>query len=260
MFETILDRTHGADTSAPTPSVRLPTLQENGDLESFITSLNTILKVAKVPRRRWKSELVSHISVEALARVSDTLEDESSTYEQVIGALRGSMTMSFGSAAEDFFSGEKGAIWELGIRSSISKLKHLVLTMANDANSMEDVAEAVAIAAARDHLTPALKTIIDTGMHYSHKPFVEACEQWVKSQPRGTSCFRRPRLTNAVSGKTSTNLPFNKRGVTCYSCGKSGHMSKECRFRPPGVEAVTAPVATAARHQTVLRDPKVTGG
>jgi len=159
------------------------------------------------------------------------------------------VALSFGSAAEDFFSGEKGTVWELGIRSSISRFKHLVKAIAGDAESIDEVAEKMAIAAVRDHLTPPLRQIIDTGMHFSHQSFIEACEQSAKAQPRGTSCFRRPRLNNAVGGKPNSNMPFNKRAVTCYSCGKSGHISKECRSRPPGGEAVTAPVATDRTHK-----------
>jgi len=44
MFETIMDRTNGVDTSAPAPPVRLPILQDEGDLESFITSFGAMLK------------------------------------------------------------------------------------------------------------------------------------------------------------------------------------------------------------------------
>jgi len=211
MFEAALARSKVADYPAPTPSVRLPTLREDGDVEAFISSFSTMLKVAEVPKRLWKRELVTHLSEEALARVSEVLEEDDSTFDEVVSALRGGMALSFGSAAEDFFSGEKGAIWELGMRSCIGKLKHLVMTMARDADSIEDVAERIAIAAARDRLTPPLKNIIDTGLHFSYRPFVDACEQWIKAQPKGVSYFRKPRFNSIPGGKMNSSVPFNKR-------------------------------------------------
>jgi len=228
MMERMMARPEAADTPPPTPNVRLPTLQEGGDVEAFISNFETMLKVAEVPQRLWKRELITHVPMEAVTQVGDIASDTDSTYEDVLCALRGSVALSFGSAAEDFFSGE-------------SRLKYLVKAIAGDSESIDDVAERMAIAASRDHLTPALRVIIDTGMHFTHKAYIEACEQWGKAQPRGTSYFKKPRVTSNVFGKPGSSVSFNRKPVTCFTCGKSGHMSRECRSRPPGVEAATAP-------------------
>jgi len=236
-----MTNTSVADTPPPTPPARLPTLQEGGDVEAFITNFETMLKVAEVPQRLWKRELITHIPMDAVARVSEIASDNDSTYDEVLCALRGSVALSFGSAAEDFFSGEKGSVWELSIRSNISRLKYLVKAIAGDSESIDDVAERMAIAASRDHLNPALRAIIDTGMHFTYKAYIEACEQWGKAQPKGTSYFKKPRVNGVGFGRPGNPLSLNKKSVTCFACGKSGHMSRECRSRPPVAEAVTAP-------------------
>jgi len=246
VLEAMLARTETVDTSPPVPTVRLPTLQEGGDVESFVRTFETVLKVSEIPERLWKRELVSHIPIGAISKMGEIASDRDSTYEDLVCALRGSVALSFGSAAEDFFSGEKGSVWELEVRSSLSRLKYLVKAIAGDADSIDDVAERMAVAAARDHLNPSLRTIIDTGMHFTHKAFVEACEQWAKAQPRGTACFRRPRSSNPMGGKPGSTFPQGRKPVNCFNCGKSGHISRECRSRPQG-EAATAPVVTAAQ-------------
>jgi len=162
-------------------------------METFISSFETTLRIAEIPRKLWKRELVTHIPIEAISRVSEVAGERDSTYEEVLGALRGSVALSFGSAADDFLSGEKGAVYDMDIRPSLSRLKYLVKAVAGDAISIDEVAEKMAVAAARDHLVPSLRTIVDTGMHFSYKNFVESCEQWAKAQPKGTSCFRRSR-------------------------------------------------------------------
>jgi len=240
----MLARAEITDTPPPTPNVRLPTLQEGGDVEAFINSFETMLKIAEIPRRLWKRELVSHIPMELISKVGEVAGERDSTYDEVLGALRGSVALSFGSAAEDFFSGERGGVYELEVRSCLSRLKYLVKAVAGDAVSIDEVAERMAVAAARDHLVTPLRTIIDTGMHFQYRQFLESCEQWAKSQPRGTSCFRKHRPSSQTVGKpgNSGSFPQGRRIITCFSCGKGGHVSRECRSRPQG-EAVTAPSA-----------------
>jgi len=147
-------------------------------VESFISTFETMLKIAEIPRRAWKRELATHIPLGAIAKVGEVASDSDSTYEDVLGALRGSVSLSFGSAAEDLLSGERGSIYEMDVRPSLNRLKYLIKAVAGDSETIDEVAERMAVAIARDHLVPPLRTIVDTGMHFAHKQFVEACEQW----------------------------------------------------------------------------------
>jgi len=66
-------------------------------------------------------------------------------------------------------------------------------------------------------------------------------------QPHQSSWFRKSKtFTSGASKPQGSSGQFpGRKPITCYSCGKSGHVSRECWSRSPG-EAVTAPVATAA--------------
>jgi len=203
MESVVNSRPQVPDPTPPARSIVLPRMGEGDEIETFITGFETALKLGEVPRGLWKRELATHIPMTTLAKVNDTVNEDGSTYEDVIGALRGSTSLSFGSAAEDLCTGEQGRVYEMDIRPSLSRLKHLLKAVAGDVYSIDEMAEAIAVALARDHLVPALKTVIDTGMRFKYKEFIDSCEQWEKSQPRGTLCYRKPRA----------NLPFPARSM-----------------------------------------------
>jgi len=77
---------------------------------------------------------------------------------------------------------------------------------------------------------------------------VHAREEWEKTQPSQTPWFKR-RANPCVNSRTqgSSGSSMGRRPITCFNCGKSGHMSRECRSRPVA-EAVAAPVAATSRY------------
>jgi len=143
--------------------------------------------------------------------------------------------------------GERGRLWELELRPSVAKMRQLIKKVACEANSKDEIADCVAVALTRDRLVPLLKAYVDTARRLKVGEFIETCEEWERSQPRGAPCFRKNRSGVAVQGRApgnSQSYPV-KKPLTCFTCGKVGHMSRECRSRPPG-EAAMAPVTVEA--------------
>jgi len=201
LIETLMEKRAAPMHTPPTPPVNLPRMREVDELEEFVSVFETALKVNEVPRGLWKAKLISHLPLKALVKIDGTLQVEGSSSYDVVGALRGSNTMSFCNAAEDLCSGERGRVFELEVRPRLSRLKHLVKVVAGEAESVDQMAEAIAVALARDRLVPALKTYVDTGRRFGYREFVETCEKWERSKPQGTPCFRRNRSSVAVQGR-----------------------------------------------------------
>jgi len=126
------------------------------------------------------------------------------------------------------------------MRPSVAKLRQLIRTVASEAETRDEMAECIAVALSRDHLVPALKQYVNTTRRFKYREYIEACEEWERSQPRGTSCYRKGRTSPVVQNSRHQSSPYvTKKPVTCFSCGKAGHMAKEYRSRVQA-ERVTA--------------------
>jgi len=237
--------------------IGLPHMKEGDDIETFIPILEASLRLNEVPCGNWKKQLISQIPLKSLIPIEPVLQSDDSSYQDVVNALMGGSNMTFCSAAEDMCSGERGRLWELDIRSSMTKLKQLVSRVTRDADTKHETVECVVVALMRDWLVYPLKSYVDMSRKFQVNEFVSTCEEWERSQPRGTQCFRKNKVSVAAPGKVGGNgNPFGTRKpLSCFNCGKSGHISRECRSRPQG-EAVTAPVATAAPAATTAAKGK----
>jgi len=218
-------------------------------MEAFIPIFEVSLRMNEVPQGEWKKKLTSHVPVGSLVLIEGILGTVDSSYQEVVDGLMGGSTLTFCSAAEDMCSGERGRLGVLDVRTSMTKLKQLVRRVTSDADTREETVECVSVALMRDHLVPQLKSYVDMSRRFKVGEFIAACEEWECSQPRGTQCFRRSRPYQMPQGKTlgGGNTFVNKKPVSCFTCGKQDHMSRECRSRPQA-EAVMlrAPAAPTA--------------
>jgi len=221
-------------------------MKDAEEIEKFIPIFETSLRINKIPQPLWKQQLLTHLPLDTLVKIEDVLQADDSTYEEAVGALRGTTALSFCSAAEDMCSGDRGLIWDMDIRHGSAKMLRLIETVAGEAENKREMAQSFAVALIRDHLNPQLKNYMDTSRRFGFKEFLETCEEWERSQPRGTSCYKKTRVSSVAQGRVQGSNPYPvKKPLTCFTCGKTGHMSRECQSHPQG-EAVTAPVVAEA--------------
>jgi len=90
LIETLRDNRHRPPEPSPTvTSFDLPRMREDDELEEFIPVFEASLRVNNVPNPLWKQKLLTHLPLKSLVKVEEALQIEGSTYEDMVGALRG---------------------------------------------------------------------------------------------------------------------------------------------------------------------------
>ena len=210
---------------------KLPHMKEREDAELFVAMFEAALRSNNVPQGQWKNNVHANLSLKSKARIQSAIQDNDSTYDEVKEALLGCAAMTFSSAAEDLCTGERGRLFNLDPRQVIDKVIRLVGKLTKDAETKPEILNCIGVALTRNWLDPSLKSYVDRTRKFELNEYVKTIEEWEHTQPMGTSCFKKtltgfqqPTLT-----RQSNNQYQAKNPVTCFYCGKQGHMLKECR-------------------------------
>jgi len=233
--------------AAPRSAINLPKMHETEEVTEFLPKFELALRLNKVPVDQRKVALISHVPIESLIKCKTQVDIEECSYEELIGALSNSSTLTFSAAAEELCTGERGRVWEMEGRKAGARVKALLGQITRDADDKEEIIECISVALLRDKLVTPLKAYVDSSRRFEYPEFMNTCEEWEKGQLTQTCWFKKNRANVGNTGRPGNSSSFqqSKKSITCYSCGKGGHVSRECRSRPQ-VEAATAPVATAA--------------
>jgi len=208
------------------PVIPLPMMKEKDEITEFLPKFEAALTWGKVPREQWREQLVSHMPIDSLMKAKGELDREDSSYEEVVSALSNSSTLTFGAAAEDLCTGERGRIWELEGRKAAARIRSLLGQVTREADNMPDMLDCLTVALLRDKLVPNLKGYVDSARRYGFEEFLSSCEEWERVQPNQTSWFRK--RTPPVGGG---RVQSANSGQFPGSDGSCAHCSPGCTHK-----------------------------
>ena len=210
---------------------KLPEMKDTDDTELFIAMFEAALRSNTVPHGQWKNKLHAHLSLKAKTKVQSVIQDNDSTYEEVKDALLGCSAITFSSAAEDLCTGERGRLFNLEPRYAIDKMIRLAGKVASKANDKQEILNCMGVALTRNWLVPPLKSYVDMTRTFELNDYICTIEEWERSQPVETPCFKKTFQGHQQTNTFRQNSSLYKKPITCFHCGKQGHVSRECRSR-----------------------------
>ena len=117
-----------------------------------------------------------------------------------------------------------------------------------DAETLQEAAEKVAVAYLRSTFLPEVKTYMDLSNENTMVQYVMRLEEWKRSDLKRKTIYEN----DGFPVTSSYNKPTTgtRKTVTCFQCGKFGHISRDCRSKLAGdcstrqTAAVPTPTAT----------------
>ena len=139
--------------------------------------------------------------------------------------------MSFAAMAEALFGlmhfeGDKPKL-----RQITNKVNRWARKLMHEAGTITEAADKVTIAYIRYKLHPDLKTYMDMSETCDLPKYLMRVEEWERSHPEVKNKLRADRQTPSNYFNSSHSQAGPKHSVSCFYCGKQGHISRECRSK-----------------------------
>jgi len=164
--------------AAPRPSINLPKMLESEEITEFLPKFELALRLNKVPDEQKRAALNSRVPIESLIKCKTQVDVEECSYDDLVGALGSSSTLTYSAAAEDLCTGKRGKIWEMDGRKAGLKVKALLGQITREADDREAMIDCISVALLRDKLVAPLKTYIDSSRRFEYGDFMNSCEEW----------------------------------------------------------------------------------
>ena len=210
---------------------KVPLMKDGDDVESIVVQLEAALVSLRIPRGDWRQYVHSQITLEAKEKIIHLLTDNDLTNDNIRAGLLGSSAISFMAMTEALFGHMRFEGDKPKLRQMSNRVNRWARKLMQDAGTITEAADEVIVAYIRSKLHPDLKMYMDLAETCDIHKYLMHIEEWERSHPEVKNILRSDRQTSLSHANNSNSQTGPKRGVSCFYCGKQGHIARECKSK-----------------------------
>ena len=220
ILETILEaqapNQHRKDTA------KLTKLTESEDIEAYLTTFERMMVAHEVEEEKWAFKLAPNLSGKAQLAYAAMDSEGAKDYEQVKETILLRYNINTETYRQRFRSAKKQEDWSY--RDLIVKLQDLSRKWTKDKTSAEEVVDLMVTEQFLTTLPQELRVWVTDRKPKTSTEAGQMADEYVQTR-KSTQENKR------VSGEKVI-----KEAVLCHTCGKAGHIARDCRSKSGGVQ------------------------
>ena len=176
------------------------------------------------------------------------LLNDDTEYEEIEQAILGRNVVTYVAAAEAFYIVENKDLLTAPVQKIATKMMLWFKKMMEGGETEGIKLEGVVMGNLRAHMVPELKNYLDLSKPDTQPEFNALVEHWVISKLYRRTIFNNKPMggykynsQDSDSSRTAYNSSSSygetyRKPMSCFSCGKLGHIAKDCRYKPLAIQ------------------------
>ena len=218
ILETILEAQ--APSQQRKETAKLTKLTESEDIEAYLTTFERMMSAHEVDKEKWAFKLAPNLSGKAQLAYAAMDSDDAKDYEQVKETILLRYNINTETYRQRFRTTKKQEDWSY--RDLIVRLQDLSRKWTKDKTSAEEIVDLMVTEQFLTTLPQELRVWVTDRKPKTSTEAGQMADEYVQTR-------KSTQESKQVLGER-----INKEPLQCHTCGKAGHIARDCRMKSIG--------------------------